>query len=270
MLRRSNVPVPSIVAMMHRLCSSLSDVLLLGGCGSAGGLVPGNDETDRVAQVVSDAVAWRRQESAMGYARAAAATTAGRDGRLTVVEVTELTADEPTQPFAELLFLVHLEGSTDGWFGDVDPVTACYRTEFGFYGVVGSQRRTRCPDDPSAVHIPALPPEAPRIEIPDDADRVLHTQLRRLAPIPETDRLEADLVAALTEDSGAAGSPDVDASQDGTDIGVSVSGDNGCLLGARTAGKVEVWRPSAVQLQPGELSCDPDTALAGWGQDPPH
>jgi hypothetical protein len=205
----------------------------------------------------------------MGYARAAAATTAGQDGRMTVVEVTDLEADDLTEPFGELTFLVHLEGSAAGLI-ETDPVTACYRAEFGFYGVVGSPRRTRCPDDATPVDIPALPPAPPRIEIPDDADRVLHAQLRRLAPIPEAGRLETDLLAALTVDSSAAQAPEVDAALDGTDIGVSVRGDDDCLLGARTAGKVEVWRPSAVQLQPGELSCDPGTALAGWGQDAPH
>ena len=55
---------------------------------------------------------------------------------------------------------------------------------------------------------------------------------------------------------------------DGADLGVALSepDDRSCLLGARTGGKVLVWRPSRVQLQPGELSCDPGTALAGQGQ----
>lgn len=220
MLRRGDGPVPSIVAMTRSPSLPLSAVLLLAGCGSAGLVAQGNDETDRVARVVSDAIAWPRQESAMGYARAAADTTAGQDGRLTVVEVTELEADNLTEAFGELTFLVHLDGSTAG-FIETDPVTACYRAEFGFYGVVGSPRRTHCPEDAAPVDIPALP-------------------------------------------------PDVEAAVEGTVIGVSVRGDDECLLGVRTAGKVEVWRPSAVQLQPGELTCDPGTALAGWGQDAPH
>lgn len=98
MLRRGDGPVPCIVAMKRCPSLPLSAVLLLAGCGSAGLVAPGNDETDRVARVVSDAIAWPRQESAMGYARAAADTTAGQDGRLTVVEVTELEADKLTEP----------------------------------------------------------------------------------------------------------------------------------------------------------------------------
>ena len=47
--------------------------------------------------------------------------------------------------------------------------------------------------------------------------------------------------------------------------GSSVRGDDGCLLGRGWTARVLVWRPSSVQVQPGELSCDPTTALAGWG-----
>jgi hypothetical protein len=269
MLRQSDVPVPSIVAMRRCLFLPLSALLLLAGCVYAGPMAQGNNETDRVARVVSDAIGWPRQESAMGYARAAADTTAGQDGRLTVIEVTELKADNLSQPFGELTFLVHVDGSTDG-FIETDPVTACYRAEFGFYGVVGSPRRTHCPEDPAPVDIAALPSDRPRIEIPNSADRVLRAELQRLPPAPQEAQLETALVAALTVDSHAAQPPDVDTAVHGTDVGVSVRGDGECLLGARTAGKVEVWRPSAVQLQPGELTCDPVTALAGWGQDAPH
>ncbi|HEX6247354.1 MAG TPA: hypothetical protein VFZ64_05735 [Nocardioidaceae bacterium] len=255
--------------MKRRLSLPLSAVLLVVGCGSAGILPPGNDETDRIARVVSDAIAWPRQESSMGYARAAAATTAGQDGRLTVVEVTELEAERLTDPLGELTFLVQLEGSTAGWV-ETDPVTACYRVELGFYGVVGSPRRTRCPDDATPVEIPALPPASPRAEIPDGADRVLRAELRRLPSAPEAAQLEAALVAALTNDVPAGQQPEVGAVVDGRDVGVSVRGGDECLLGARADGRVEVWRPSSVQLQPGELTCDPETALAGWGQDVPH
>ncbi len=57
---------------------------------------------------------------------------------------------------------------------------------------------------------------------------------------------------------------------DGADLGISVRGDDGCLLGSRVDGTALVWRPSWVQVQPGELSCDPATALGRLGIDPPH
>ncbi|WP_229401717.1 hypothetical protein [Micromonospora okii] len=43
-----------------------------------------------------------------------------------------------------------------------------------------------------------------------------------------------------------------------------------CLLARVAGGRVEVWRPSRVQLAPGELSCTADVAVAGLGRRPPH
>jgi hypothetical protein len=254
--------------MVRCLAFPLSAVLLLAGCGLAESLAPGNGETDRIARVVSDAIGWPQQASAMGYARAAVQTTAGQDGRLTVVEVTELKADTPEEPFGELMFLVHLEGSAAGLITS-DPVTACYRAEFGFEGLVGSPRRTGCPEDASPVEIPAVPSGGPRPEIPDNADRLLRAQLRRLPTAPQPAQLEADVAAAFPVAAHAL-PPDVQAAVDGTDVGVSVRGEDDCLLGARITGKVQVWRPSPVQLQPGELTCAPETALAAQGQQAPH
>jgi hypothetical protein len=268
MLTRRFVGFPNLMAMVRYLFLSLLAVLLLAGCGSSGFLAPGNDETDRVAQVVSDAIAYPRQESAMGYARAAANTTAGQDGRLTVVEVTELDADELTDPFGELTYLIHLDGSSGGLI-ETDPVTACYRAEFGFYGVVGTPHRIHCPTDVTPVQIPALPSGGPHTEIPDGADRVLRAALHQLQAAPQATQVEAGLLAALPVNAHTR-PPTVQAAVDGTDIGVSLRSDDDCLLGARKAGDVEVWSPSAVQVQPGELSCDPQTALAGSGQEAPH
>jgi hypothetical protein len=242
--------------------------LLLAGCGAVASLHAGNEETDRIAQVVSDAIAWPRQESATDYARAAVATSAGQDGRLTVIGVSELEADDLSDPFGELTFLVHLEGSTSGLFR-TDPVTACYHAKFGFYGVEEPPRRTGCPEDPVAVVLPTMPPEEPEREVAEDADRWLRAQLRRLAPAPSATQLEAELVAGVPVPSDAR-RPGVDAAVDGEDVGVAISGDDECLLGARTGGTVEVWRPSRVQMQPGELTCHPETALATLGQEPPH
>jgi hypothetical protein len=64
--------------------------------------------------------------------------------------------------------------------------------------------------------------------------------------------------------------PEVRMATQGSDAGVSVRGEDACLLGSRIEGEVLVWRPSRVQVQPGELSCDPATALGRMGIDPPH
>lgn len=263
------VPVTSVVAMLRLVFLVLAGSLLA-GCGSTAFSAPGNDETDGVAQVVSEAIGWPRQDSAMGYARAAADTTAARDGRLSVVDVTEQPTDDQRDPFGKLTFLIHLDGSTAGLIR-TDPVTSCYRVTVGPYGVQGSPRRIHCPNHATPVHISAAPMSGgPQADIPGGADRLLRADLRRLpTTAPRVAQLRADLVVALKR-GRSAGPLDVDAAADGVDIGVSVRSDDECLLGARTAGEVKVWRPSAVQLQPGELTCNPRTALAGWGQDAPH
>jgi hypothetical protein len=167
--------------------------------GYSGVLAPGSAETDRIAEVVSSAVSYPRQESAAGYARAALATRAGQDGRLRVVAIEERKADELTDPLGRLVFLVHLEV--------------------------------------------------------------------RAALVEALGKAAAD---AATGPSHLLPAPQV--ATDGPDIGVALAApdDHSCLLGARTDGKVLVWRPSRVQLQPGELTCGPGTALARQGTRPPH
>jgi hypothetical protein len=106
----------------------------------------GSPETDRIATVVADAISFPRQETAAGYAEAAAATSAGVDGRLTVIDVQELDADELDDPLGRLVFLVHIEGEQGAVFS-TEPVTACYRAEFNHYGVIGEPDRVDCPTE---------------------------------------------------------------------------------------------------------------------------
>ena len=77
----------------------LGFVAVAAGC--SGALAPGNAETDRIAKVVSDAISYPRQDSAAGYARAALATRAGQAGRLRVVAIEELRADELGDPLGD-------------------------------------------------------------------------------------------------------------------------------------------------------------------------
>jgi hypothetical protein len=106
----------------------------------------GSDETDRIATVVADAISFPRQESAAGYADAAAATNAGEDGRLSVIGVEELDAEELEDPLGRLVFLVHLDGEQGAIFS-TEPVTACYRAEFNYYGVIDDPARIDCPTE---------------------------------------------------------------------------------------------------------------------------
>lgn len=242
-------------------------LLLLAGCQDDAADLPGNDETDRIAQVVSDAISYPRQETAMDYARAAAETTAGQDGRLAVIDVEELDAGDRTEPFVRLTYRIHLEPQNAGWISD-EPVTACYVAELGFEGLADSPERVSCPQRARPVPIPPRTPE-PVAMVPDGFDRVVRRSLSTTGEMPDTELLRRRIRTALR---GATGPPlpRVDVTADGSDVGLAVSGDDECLLGARVDGEVEVWSPAAVQLQPGELTCDAGTALSQQGQRPPH
>jgi hypothetical protein len=256
------------------LVGVLGFVAVAAGC--SGELAPGNAETDRIAKVVSDAISYPRQDSAAGYARAALATRAGQDGRLRVVAIEELQADELGDPLGRLVLLIHLEGSEAGWTIS-RPVTACYKAEFSFYGVIDSPRRMVCPRDATPVTPPPTQP-TPQIAIPDGADEVVEQVLTAAAPTPRAEAIRGALTEALGRASGDAPPgrrplpPTPQVATDGANVGVAlaVPDDHSCLLGARIDGKVLVWRPSRVQVQPGELSCAPGTALARQGMRPPH
>jgi hypothetical protein len=235
---------------------------------------PGSAETDRIAEVVADAISYPRQTSATGLARAALATRAGQDGRLRLVAIEELHAVGPQDPMARLVFLVHLQGS-EGAFTTEPAVTACYEARFNSDGIIGSPRRIACPRGASPVTPPPATPE-PEIAIPDGADELVERVLAAAGRRPDAEEVRASVQEGLRK--AAAGDPAgrepplPQVSTDGADVGVAMLEPDGraCLLGARVGGQVLVWRPSRVQLQPGELSCDPGTALARQGTRPPH
>ncbi|MEA2220095.1 MAG: hypothetical protein QOJ35_2721 [Solirubrobacteraceae bacterium] len=243
--------------------SGVALIAALASCSSAAG----NAETDRVAGTVATAIGSPRQESADGLVRAALATAAGRDARLRVVAADALSAAKPADPRARLVFRVHLAGSRGG-FGTSDPITACYVARFSFYGVIGSPRRIACPEGARAI-VPAALPAKPRRTIPAGLDATLSNVLGALPVSPTSDDVRARVASALPAPIVDAHTglqdlpPTVATALSGADVGVALwePEDRGCLLGARIGGHVTVGRPSRVQLQPGELSCDAETAL---------
>jgi hypothetical protein len=74
---------------------TLAGVLALAAVVAGCSRPPRSAETDRIATVVADAISYPRQSSAAGFARAALATRAGRSGRLRLVAMEELPADDP-------------------------------------------------------------------------------------------------------------------------------------------------------------------------------
>jgi len=249
--------------------------VMLVSCAGVPGLAAGNRETDRIADVVTRAISSPRQETAEDLARAALATDAGQDGRLEVIEAAELEAAELGDPLARLVLRISLPGSEAG-FVRTEPVTACYRAVFSYYVVEGTPRRTACPAGAVAITPPTVPP-TPAVAIPAGFDDTLLAVLRDLPATPAAPEVAGAVRAAMPPPAvdpvtGLRDVPaPVEADVDGGDVGVALRGHGrSCLLGARIAGRAAVWRPAAVQLEPGELSCDPATALAEQGTRPPH
>ena len=247
--------VPSVVGM--RILGLVGCVLVLGGvsaCAIAG--PPRADETDHIAGIVALAIDFPRQDDALGYARAAVATRAGQDGRLSVVGVSD----------RRIVLRVHLEAYDDHTSFSFDrhepEVFTCYDLEVGVSGVSQPERRP-CPRGATPV---ALPPPPPVMTIPVGADVVMRSVLRRT---PSLD-VEASLRRALPSPGEHASPPEVRVGSRGGEVGVAVQGHGRCLLGVRAGSKVLVWHLSPTQAAPGELSCDPTTALGRLGIHPPH
>jgi len=115
--------------------------------------------------------------------------------------------------------------------------------------------------EPHAVDCPRrgalrLPP-APRVPtLPAGAERRIERVLRERP---------AELAAAVRRRLRAR-----DVRVTAAPGGVAAAAGDDCVLARFRGRRIEVWRPSRVQLQPGELTCDAATAVAGSGQRPPH
>jgi hypothetical protein len=137
--------------------------------------------------------------------------------------------------------------------------------------------RIACPAGAAAIVPAPLPPQA-HAEIPAGFDTRLTELLAALPPAPSAPDVAAVVTSGLTPPGVDPNTglenlpPTVEAAVDGTDVGISLraASGRGCLLGARVGGHVSVGRPSRVQMQPGELTCDPQTALHLFDITPPH
>jgi hypothetical protein len=258
------------------LVSSLGGLTVLVAL-AACSVAAGDSSTDRQAEEITHRISYPRQNSADGLVRAAVGTSAGTDhGNSVVVAAEDFHADKTGDRFARLVFRFHHEGSQSG-FNSTDPITACYEAEFGYYGVIGTVHRTSCPEGAKEIVPTAIPPK-PKIVIPVQFDDTLLKLLRALPAAPTPADVKARVARALPAptldpESGLRNLPPVfDTAVQGNDVGISLREDSAedCLLGARVAGKSMVGRPSRIQMQPGELTCDPQTAIQLPGIHPPH
>jgi hypothetical protein len=243
----------------------VGSVAVLGACTTTETDTPGNAETDRIAQVVADAISHPRRETADSLVRAALATEAGQDGRLTVITADDFEANELTDPLARLVLRVQLDGARPGVASD-RVITACYDAEFNFYGIIDQPRRTDCPSpDPEPIASPPTSPDGPDATLSPDAPARLQAALDGLSEAQRTD----PAVVLATVDALALTDMTPEVAVGNNAIGVAIGSGDDCLM-ALLAGVVDVWTPPRIYLQPGESGCDAHAAAAGDAQRPPH
>lgn len=169
------------------------------------------------------------------------------------------------EPFGALRFRATVQFSQNG-----DPYVACFESEFDFWGVVEGSGGWS--DDAAVTHDIECPADAQRVPPPVDT-RPIHV-------VPEG--TEALVVEVLTNAPAAASADDIvaevfermpqptgereaafepRAATKNGEIGFAMGDADDCLLVKRGADGVEVLHVPKILLQPGELGCDPDTAL---------
>jgi hypothetical protein len=232
----------------------------------------GTAQTDRQARALAQAIAYPRQPDAMGYARAILAK-----GGASVLEATDLKHTDPREPTAHLVIRIDYTACGKGNLYGCELVskTVCYAFDINRYEPVDGPSVVGCPD-----RSPVTPPPLPRDEVPAaDAD-ALKAILAGLPPAPTAAEVTAALAALpappvdpTTKLAGVP--PTVTSTVKGTDVGVALRGGDSvygydCVFGLRQGGKVSVWAPTRVQVQPGELSCAAAEAFSAYAQTPPH
>lgn len=228
----------------------------------------GDEETDRQARTLADAIGYPRQSDAAGFARAALATKLGRSGSFAVLEATDLEHGEPQDAMARLVWRIHRD-ATDTGLESTPAFDACYRVEFNYYGAVSEPSRITCPENA----VPVVPPPLPRRDIPPEFAPALKDTLGKLPTTPSEADVRAALAAGLPappvdpQTNLAGVSPQIFVQVKGADVGVALFARTGaeskdCMMGHRVDGAVKVWSLNWRDLGPLEKSCSPEAALA--------
>jgi hypothetical protein len=239
-------------------------------------LPDGNSATDEKARQVADRIGYPVGTDGNAYARSA--LEGNTDPKhFAVIGITDSPTDDPQKVRVSLLFRVHEPGTSEDppsfrlW--EKDPVTACYRADFTYYGVTkGGPDRIRCPRNAK----PITPPPAQKTGVPDTYLEAFKTILTELPPAPTQDEVLAALRAKLppvpvdevTRLPWA--EPRLDAFVKDGAIGIIAGGGGQCLNGVRLSdGTVAAWYPPRVQTQPGEYGCSGQSALQLHNVPPP-
>jgi hypothetical protein len=205
----------------------------------------GNSDTDRDAATIAGKIGYPRHRSAASSARVALGFPS-----TSVLEMRDFDLPDPQAKMVSLVIRIHHDEVTDG-FIDKPAITACYRMNFNYYGVMGGASRATCPGNAAAI----LPPPQPIWETPGSFDDVLRKVLTDLAVDVDRDEVRNALVwAEVTPEKidpkheEDPPDPQIDYAVKGKSVGVAYLGANGqCLMGSRTE-NVVVWRLPSIQV----------------------
>jgi hypothetical protein len=236
----------------------------------------GTSATDEKARQVADRISYPVRTDGNSYARSA--LVGNTDPKyFAVIGITDSPTNDPEKVRASLVFRVFDPGTSEDppsfrlW--EKDPVTACYRADFTYYGVTkGGPDRIRCPEHAK----PITPPPAQKTGVPDTYLEAFKTILAELPPTATPDVVLAALRAKLPPmpvDEATKlpwAEPRLDAFVKDGAIGIIAGGGGSCLAGVRLAdGTVAAWHPPRVQTQPGEYGCSGQSALQLHNVPPP-
>ena len=241
-------------------------------------------EQELVAQeLVADLVrniSAERPDDIDGWARAAVAgvseASPADSAKIELIGIDPQQSIDLNEPFGRLDFRVPapaLENASAGAAG-----AHCFRVEFDYYGKVGAWESSDgvdpidCPTDAAVVAPPVDGSVVPLVSA--NAREVTTTVLReqaRMGTRATVDAIIAAISAQLDPPTGefeTAAPPRVVIEEDsaGDRIGVAFGTADDCVLVKSENGTVEDVYPPPVKLQPGELGCTPETALADSDQ----
>ncbi len=190
----------------------------------------------------------------------------------TEAQLIELIGFEPYEgavhgePFGALQFRVTLQPTRYH-----EPYVACFESEFDFWGVateefddwsddVAVARDVDCP--PDARRIPPPVDTRPIAVVPDGTEALVVEILANAPDAASADSIVAEVTERMPQPTGDREVAfDAHAVVAGGDIGFAMGDADDCLLVRRSAEGVEVLYVPSILLQPGELGCDPETAL---------
>ncbi|MDX3663388.1 hypothetical protein PV646_39380 [Streptomyces sp. ID05-26A] len=233
--------------------------------------------TDEKARQVAERIGYPVPRDADAYARAALQREPDQES-FAILEITDRKPLDAEEVRASLVFRIHDPGvdkpTWNSWQSGRDPVTACYRADFNYYGVMdGGPESVPCP----AGARPIVPPPVQRTAVPDTYPDAVKTILTALPPASTKDEVLAALRAGLPpmpvdpESKLPWADPRLDVFVEEGAVGVVAASGTDCLNGVRLAdGTVASWYPPRVQTQPGEIGCSGEAALTLYRTPPPH